>query len=104
MTIAVTENMRHRIFLFPGRQPFEGHSLSLLRVGVIDEQALEQRGYPEVLLAIHRHGEHAGVVDDAVQVVVRATKLLLIVIVGEESFVVSTEPDVLPRVLEHQRH
>ena len=63
---------------------------------MVDEDALQQRRHPQVLLLVDGYGEHRRVVDDAVQVVVAAAELLLIVIVGKESLVVGAQPDVVP--------
>ena len=94
-SVAVAEDMGDGILLFACRQPFQGDEFRLLGVQMIHVQSLEQGGYPEVLLTVCGHGEHAGVVDHTVQVVVRTTELLLIVVVSEETLVVGAQPDVL---------
>ena len=71
---------------------------------MIHEHTLEEGRDPEVLLPIRSHSQHRRIVDDTIQVTIATTKLLLIVIIGKESFVVSTKPDIFARVLENLRH
>ena len=95
-SVTVAEDVRHGVLLFARRQSFEGDEFCLPAVEMVDVEPLEQGADPEVLLSVCGDGEHAGVVDHAVQVAVRAAELLLIVVVGEETFVVGAEPHVFP--------